>query len=255
MKMKLSLLTAIALGTAAISAAEVTVEPPLESMKKEWKDGSMTGKNTHAMYVAGKKYPDCWSYWYADSGITPETAILKPLNAIDPDFVAGTFWAKYTPILTAGFNAKRKGFIFWPAMIRNNLVVRYSNKTFGAAYGFRNPFAKDTICYIEGRLRHPQEARAYVYVKSADGKLKMLADSSKPGALFVMNTKHRNGKVEIRQYLKLQIEVKLAPGDMVMFAGFRPDYAGKASTGRDVHFMSVDDFWGKAYQPKISFEQ
>ena len=90
MKMKLSLFTAIALGTAALSAAEVTVEPPLVSMKKEWNDGSMTGKNTHAMYVAGKKYPDCWSYWYADSGITPETAILKPLNAVDPDYVAGT---------------------------------------------------------------------------------------------------------------------------------------------------------------------
>ena len=65
MKMKLFLLSAIALGTSALYAAEVTVEPPLESMKKEWKDGSMTGKNTHAMYVAGKKYPDCWSYWYA----------------------------------------------------------------------------------------------------------------------------------------------------------------------------------------------
>jgi hypothetical protein len=255
MKMKLFLLSAFALGSVALSAAEVTVEPPLVSMKKEWNDGSMTGKNTHAMYVGGKKYADCWSYWYVDSGITPQTAVMKPMNAVDPDFITKTGWANYTPVLAASFNAKKKGSIYLPGMIRNEMYVWYSHKTFGAAYGFRNPFAKDTICYIEGRLRHPEEAIVYVYVKSADGKFKMLTDSKKPGALFVMNTKHRNGQVEKRQYLKLQIEVKLAPGDTVMFAGFRPDFAGKPTSGKKVHFLSVDDRWGKAYQPKISFEQ
>ena len=140
MKMKLSLLTAIALGTSALSAAEVTVEPPLVSMKKEWNDGSMTGKNTHAMYVAGKKYPDCWSYWYADSGITPETAILKPLNAVDPDFVAGTFWAKYTPILTAGFNAKRK----------NPKTKRKWKKSSFAQKSKRTNFTRKSACRRKG---------------------------------------------------------------------------------------------------------
>lgn len=257
MKKTLFLLSAVTLAAVTLHAAEVPVEAPLVSMKKEWNAGSMTGKNTHAMYVAGKIYADCWSYWYAESGLTPQTAVMKPLNAVDPD-ILDKFWSRYAPILAARVSKVRNRMVWhFPAMQRNYLTARNTKVTYGAAFGFKNPFNKETVCYIEGRLRYPEQAKsmAYVYCKSADGKITVLTDSGKPGAIYVMKTKHRNGRIEVRQYLKLQLEITLKPGDTILFASFRGDFAGKpAPKGREVSFLSIDDRWGPAFQPKISFE-
>lgn len=255
MKKSLLLLSAVLAAAFTAAAAEMPVENPWESMKKAWNDGSMIGKNTHAMYIKGQAYPDCWSYYYVESGLTPETAVFQPLNGINPDLVANSFWKKYAPIISAGLTKNGKSFAY-PALVRGSIGAQHTNKTFGAAFAFKNPFKEDTICYIEGRLRHPVESKVFVYIKSADGKITHLTDSSKPGALYVVNTKHANGSIEVRNYLKLQIETKLKPGDSVFFAGFRSDYAGKRVAGKkSVSFLSVNDQWGKAFQPAISFEK
>ena len=250
--MKKLFFMAITAAVFTVTAAELHVENAIDSMKKEWYTGTMIGKNTHSLYIGEKSYPDCWSYWYAASGLTPETAQFKPLNAIDPDLIKGSFWQKYAPIMAASLSKNGKSFIY-PALSSGSINTDQSQKAFGGAYGFKNPFNEEVFCYIEGRLRHAPEAKVFVYVKSADGKITHLTDSEKPGALHVVNTTLKTGNVEKRQYLKLQIEVKLQAGDTVVFAAFRNDHAQKITQKKRINFLSPNDQWGKAYQPAISF--
>ena len=72
--------TLIALACAAmftLNAAELKVDGPMELLKKEWSDGSMTGKNSHSAKIGGKLYADTWEYWYVDSGYMQNVVFVK----------------------------------------------------------------------------------------------------------------------------------------------------------------------------------
>ena len=236
----------------AAAAEELKMDGPMELFKKEWNDGTMTGKNTHSARIGGKVYPDIWHYWYVDSGLTPETIKLAPLNAISPDSKAAKVWKNYHPILAQSI--KEKGSMSFPALLRNSLIMIHTKKTFGCAYGFKNPFDQEVVCYIEGRLLHDKKAMIYVYLKHKDGTVTQLVKDDNPDAVEDVVQTYPGGRTGIRHYLKLQIETRLKPGDLVVIAGVRPDLNGKY-VGKNGGGTFHIDGWGKAYNPVISFEK
>ncbi|MBQ6597418.1 MAG: hypothetical protein IJH79_07685, partial [Lentisphaeria bacterium] len=130
----------------------------------------------------------------------------------------------------------------------------HTKKTFGCAYGFKNPFDQEVVCYIEGRLLHEKQAMIYVYVKHADGSVTQLVKDDNPDAVEDVVQTYPGGRTGIRHYLKLQIETRLKPGDLVIIAGVRPDLNGKY-VGKNGGGTFHIDGWGKTYNPVISFEK
>ena len=237
-----------------LCAEELAVEPPMIAMAKEFADGTMTGKNTHSAVVGGKKYADCWEYYTIESGLTPETFKLLPLKAVSPDAPAAKVWKKYFPLLALNISPDGKK-LTYPLFMRGSFELRYTNKTFGSVFALKNPFDQEVVCYLEGKLRHAEAAKIYVYIVKADGSIKLLLDDSNPDGVFNKEEKHKSGYVEKRHYLKLQNEFKMAPGDKLFFAGVRPDFAGKTTGKPSVETLRVDDRWGKTWNPVISFEK
>ena len=252
--MKKLFLSMLLAAICAVNADEIAVEPPMKTMLQEFSDGTMTGKNSHSAVVGGKKYADCWEYYTIESGLTPETFKYLPLKAISPDAAAAQAWKKYFPILALDISPDGKK-LTYPMLMRGNFEIRYTNKTFGNAFALKNPFNSEVICYVEGKLRHTEEAAVFVYLVKADGTAKLLLDDKNPDGVFNKIEKHKNGHVEKRHYLKLQLEFKMQSGDKLFFAAVRPDFAGKKTGKPSVGTLCVDDRWGKASNPIISFEK
>ena len=252
--MKKSLLALLLTAALAVNAEELTMEPPITAMAREWSDGTMTGKNTHSAVIGGKTYPEVWQYWCIDSGLTPETIRLVPMKAVSPD-APGVQWLKrYFPVLAADVSADGQK-LTYPLLMRGGFETRYTKTVYGNAFSMRNPFDVPVTCYVEGRLRHAPEADVFVYLQQADGKIKTLLRNDNPDALEDVSTKHNNGNVEVRHYLKLQLEVKMAPGDKLVFAAVRPDCQGRTIGKQNIETLRVDDRWGKAWNPILSFEK
>ena len=251
--MKKSLIALACAAMFTVNAAELRVDGPMELLKKEWSDGTMTGKNTHTAKIGGKLYKDVWEYWYVDSGFTPETIKLAPLKAVSPDTAAAKAWKGYTPILAAGISADGKH-LHYPALLRNTMTIIHTRKSFGCAYGVRNPFDKDVVCYVEGRLWHNPEAKIYIYIQHKDGKVTKLVEDNNPDAVEEVSNKFPDGKVHVRHYMKLQVEAPMKPGDRLVIAGVRPDNQGKYVGKRPGLGTFRIDGWGKPWNPIISFE-
>ena len=132
--MKKSLIALACAAIFTVNAAELKVDGPMELLKKEWSDGTMTGKNTHSAKIGGKLYKDVWEYWYIDSGFTPETIKLAPLKAVSPDAKGAQIWKKYTPILASSISADGQTFNF-PALLKNTMTIIHTRKSFGCAMG------------------------------------------------------------------------------------------------------------------------
>ena len=252
--MKKSLFALLMTAALVAAAEELTVEPPLTAMTKEWSNGAMTGKNTHSAVIGGKTYPEVWQYWYIESGLTPETIRLAPMKAVSPN-APGVQWMKrYFPILAADVSPDGQK-ITYPILARGNFETRSTRKVFGNAFSIRNPFDVPVACYVEGRLRHAPAADTFVYLQQADGKVKPLLRNDNPDALEDVSTKHKNGAIEVRHYLKLQLEVKMAPGDKLVFAAVRSDCQERTLGKQNIETLQVDDHWGKAWNPILSFEK
>ena len=168
MKKYLTILTAAA-AILSVNAETFNLEGPMAILKEEWRTGAMTGKNSCSGKINGKMYPDVYHFWYVDSGVTPDTVKLAPLKAISPDSKGAKTWKGYEPILAAG-PAKNGSFSF-PALLRNTMSIVHTKKTFGMAYGVKNPFDAEVTCYVEGRLWHSEAAKIYVCKMDAAGKL------------------------------------------------------------------------------------
>ena len=250
--MKKSLIALACAAMFTLNAAELKVDGPMELLTKEWSDGTMTGKNTHSAKIGGKLYADTWEYWYVDSGFTPETIKLAPLKAVSPDCSAAKTWKGYTPILAAGISADGKVLNF-PALLKATMTTIHTRKSFGCAYGLKNPFNKDVICYVEGRLWHTPQAMIYVYIQHQDGKVTKLVEDNNPDAVEEVSNKFPDGKVHVRHYLKLQVEAPMKAGDRLIIAGVRPDNQGKYVGKKGLGTFRIDG-WGKPWNPIISFE-
>ena len=161
-------------------------------------------------------------------------------------------WKKYTPILASSISADGQTFNF-PALLKNTMTIIHTRKSFGCAYGVKNPFDKEVICYVEGRLWHTPEAKIYIYIQHKDGKVTKLVEDNNPDAVEEVSNKFPDGKVHVRHYMKLQIEAPMKPGDRLVIAGVRPDNQGKYVGKTGLGTFRIDG-WGKPWNPIISFE-
>lgn len=236
-----------------LNAEEYKVEGPMPLLTKEWKDGTMTGKNSHSAMIGGKLYNDVWEYWYVESGFTPKEIKLSPLKAVSPDSQAVKTWAKYTPILAAEISQDGQKFSF-PALMKSAMTIIHTRKTNGCAYSVKNPFDQEITCYVDGRLWHTPEAMIYVYLLHSDGQVTVLAEDNNPDAVEEKSNKFPDGKVHVRHYMKLQVECRMKPGDRVVIAGVRPDNQGKPTGSKSLGTFRIDG-WGKAWNPIITFEK
>ena len=250
--MKKSLIALACAAIFTVNAAELKVDGPMELLKKEWSDGTMTGKNSHAAMIGGKLYNDAWEYWYVASGFTPETIKLAPLKAVSPDAKGAQIWKKYTPILASNISADGQTFNF-PALLKNTMTIIHTRQTNGCAYSLKNPFNKEVVCYVEGRLWHDPKAMIYVYILHQDGKVTKLVEDNNPDAVEEVSNKFPDGKVHVRHYMKLQVEAPMKPGDRLVIAGVRPDNQGKYVGKTGLGTFRIDG-WGKPWNPIISFE-
>ena len=130
---KLLTIFAAASAVFAANAETFNLEPPMPTLTEEWRNGSMTGKNSCSGKINGKLYKDVYHFWYLKKGVTPDTAELAPLNAISPDSKGAKLWEKHTPILAAG--VKENGVFTFPALQKNSMVTINTKFTFGMAYG------------------------------------------------------------------------------------------------------------------------
>ncbi len=251
MKKYLTILTAAA-AILSVNAETFNLEAPMAVLKEEWRTGVMTGKNSCSGKINGKMYPDVYHFWYVDSGVTPDTVKLAPLKAISPDSKGAKTWKGYEPILAAG-PAKNGSFSF-PALLRNTMSIVHTKKTFGMAYGVKNPFDAEVTCYVEGRLWHSEAAKIYVCKMDAAGKLTTLVEDNNPDAVENIMQTYRDGRKSNRHYIKLQVETRLQPGEFVVILGTRPDVNGKYVDKKGAGTFHIDG-WGKAWNPIISFEK
>ena len=235
----------------AVNAETFNLEPPMPTLTEEWRNGSMTGKNSCSGKINGKLYKDVYHFWYLKKGVTPDTAELAPLNAISPDSKGAKLWEKHTPILAAG--VKENGVFTFPALQKNSMVTINTKFTFGMAYGVKNPFDSEVICYVEGRLWHNEEAKIYVCKMDKDNKLTVIVEDNNPDAVENIMQKYKDGRKSNRHYMKLQTEVKLLPGEFVVIIGTRPDFNGKYAS-KSVGTFRIDG-WGKAWNPIFVFEK
>ena len=242
---------AILAAVLAVHAENFELEPPMSILTEEWNNGTMTGKNSCSGKINGKLYPDVYHFWYLKNGITPDTAELAPLKAISPDSKGAKLWKKHTPILAAG--TKENGNFIFPALQKNSMVIIHTKFTFGMAYGVKNPFDSEIICYVEGRLWHSEEAKIYVCKMDKAGKLTTIVEDNNPDAVENIMQSYKDGKKTNRHYMKLQTEVKLLPGEFVVILGTRPDFNGKYA-GKSVGTFRIDG-WGKAWNPIFAFEK
>ena len=241
--------------TAAIIAANAetfNLDSPMPTLTEEWRNGTMTGKNSCSGKINGKLYPDVYHFWYLKKGVTPDTAELAPLNAISPDSKAAKTWEKYTPMLAVG--VKNNTNVIFPALQKSSMVMIHTKLTYGMAYGVKNPFDTEVTCYVEGRLWHSEEAKIYVCKRDTEGKLTVLIEDNNPDAVENIMQTYRDGKKSNRHYMKLQVETRLKPGEFVIILGTRPDFNGKYVAKKGVGTFRIDG-WGKAWNPIISFEK
>lgn len=245
-----SAVAAVALITA--NAETFNLEGPMPMLKKEWRDGTMTGKNSCSGKINGKVYKDVWHFWCVESGVTPDTVKLAPLNAISPDSSGAKTWKNYIPILA--YKTKPNGGFLFPALLNNNMTIVHTKLTYGMAYGVKNPFDSEVTCYIEGRLWHSEEAKIYVCKMDKENKLSVIVEDNNPDAVENIMQTYRNGSKSNRHYMKLQAEVKLQPGEFVVILATRPDVNGKYVEKNGVGTFRIDG-WGKAWNPIISFEK
>ena len=82
---KLFVMFAAATAIFAAQAETFNLEGPMAILKEEWRTGAMTGKNSCSGKINGKLYPDIYHFWCVESGVTPDTVKLAPLNAVSPD--------------------------------------------------------------------------------------------------------------------------------------------------------------------------
>ena len=225
--------------TFAAFAEEIRIEEPYLQLKKEFNSGKMAGKNSHAAIVGKNVYPDCWKYYYIASGDKPENFVLKPLNAISIDSPLYKKWKQ--PILASANDSKK---FLYPAFIQ---CYYYQTRHLGGAYAFTNPLDKKVKLYLEGNFRREKFARAFIWIKRADGTLKLLTDDMNSAAWQTQETPLKD-KVLVRHYLKLQFEEDFNPGDTLIFGAVPRDK--KFGKG----YVFAISGWGEKWNPVISLD-
>lgn len=236
---KLALFVAV-LGSVAAMATEIRFADPAIQLKKDFFSGKMTGKNSHAAVSGNQEFPDCWKYYYIASGDKPENFNLQPIKAISPDSPLGKKWNQV--ILAASYTDTA---FQYPALIG---LYFYPRNRMGLAYSFTNPLNKKATLYLEGNFRRDESVRAFVYIKRADGTVKLLTDDMDPEAWQQQETKLKD-RVMIRYYLKLQFEEEFAPGDTLVIACTPRN--GKFPASKYIAGISG---WGAKWNPVISLE-
>ena len=236
----------------AANAETFNLDSPMPTLTEEWRNGTMTGKNSCSGKINGKLYKDVWHFWCVESGVTPDTVKLAPINAVSPDSSGAKTWKGYTPILA--YKTQPNGSFLFPALLNTNMTLVNTKLTYGMAYGVKNPFDTEVTCYVEGRLWHSEEAKIYVCKRDTEGKLTVLVEDNNPDAVENIMQTYRDGKKSNRHYMKLQVEARLKPGEFVIILGTRPDFNGKYVAKKGVGTFRIDG-WGKAWNPIISFEK
>ncbi len=238
--MKKIILLFAGLGILTAAAAEIRFADPMIQLKKDFFAGKMTGKNSHAAVAGKQEFPDCWKYYYIASGDKPENFVLQPLNAISPDLPVAKLWNKV--ILAPSATDKK---FEYPAFID---IYFYPKSKMGGAYSFTNPLNKKCKLYLEGNLRREKSVRAFVYIKRADGTIKLLTDDMDSDAWQQQETKLKD-RTLVRHYLKLQFEEEFNPGDILVMACTPRD--GKFPAKGYIFSISG---WGAKWNPVISLE-
>lgn len=241
-KMLLSLLSISFL----LTAAEWTVESPQKNLKTAFDSGRLAGKNCHDAVYGKKTLPDAWSYDKIEQGDTPETFRFTPLKALTPEHASVKAWKK--TVLTSDVTGKK---FKYPALVGSAFYTE-GKACRGGAYRFRNTGKEKLSIILEGAFRITPGAKVFIYRRTANGTVTMLADDENPNAKFEITHKKANGAVAIRRnYLKLQAETELQPGDALEFSVIikKPHSGSKAYS-----LFYTDDHWGKNYNPVVIIE-
>lgn len=229
-----------------LTATEWTMEPPQKKLKTEFDSGRLAGKNFHDAVYGKKMLPDAWSYDKIEQGETPETFRFVPLKALTPEHSSVKAWKK--TVLTSDITGRK---FKYPALVGSAFYTE-GKACRGGAYRFRNTGKEKLSIILEGAFRITPGVKVFIYRRMANGTITMLADDENPNAKFEITHKKTDGTIAIRRnYLKLQAETELLPGDALEFSVITKE----PPTGSKAYALFyTDDLWGKNYNPIILIE-
>ncbi len=229
------LITAVGVAAGLPGRIQFRSDAFLDAQKRDLLKAGTT--QTHGGLVDETWQDDIWEYWSVKGGSIPADFVLQPMTYAE---INSPSWSKISwSGCFVGDAAMKKT----PFANIHGFYVRVA-KT-GAGYSLRNPYPSGAKVIIEGMLRINSDYEnfpVFVYRKAED-KVDILTSTNDSHAISTTSC----AKGHIRHYLKLQIDISLAPGERVFIistAGPNSPKGGKQET-----LIEDNDRWGIIYRP------